>query len=219
MNTGLPAGQLVASNNETVAIECWQNGDYLVTADKGLTKKLTVKDLPEPVTIKGDWIVKFDPKWGAPEQIIFPELICWTDHTNEGIKYYSGTGTYQKTIPVASGWLAPERKVYIDLGDLRDVAELFVNGKSAGVLWKPPFRADITALLKAGNNELKIEVVNLWINRLTGDMNLPENERLTKTNIRSDGATPKVPREPWHVERSGLFGPVQLLFSRKAEIK
>jgi hypothetical protein len=187
---------------------------FVVFTDRietGLQKRYSIKDLAEPFTVKGEWTVKFDPKWGAPEEIKIPELISWTDHASDGVKYFSGTGTYFKTINVSADWLDPGHLVNIDLGNVRELAEVFVNGQSAGVLWKPPFRADITSLLKAGKNELKIEVINLWINRLTGDMNLPDDQKFTKTNIRSDGATPKVKAEPWHVEPSGLLGPVKLL--------
>ena len=184
---------------------------FIDRADAGLQKNFDVKDLAEPLTLKGDWTVKFDSKWGAPEEIKLPELISWTDHASDGVKYYSGTGTYFKTINVSANWLEPGHFVNIDLGNVRELAEIFVNGQSAGVLWKPPFRTEITSLLKAGKNELKIEVVNLWINRLTGDIKLPDNQKYTKTNIRSDGATPKVKAEPWHVEPSGLLGPVRLI--------
>ena len=113
---------------------------------------------------------------GAPPQIKLPKLISWTDHENEGVKYYSGAGFYTKTLNVPADRLASGRKVHLDLGDVRELAEVFVNGKSAGILWKPPYRADITSLVKAGANELKIEVMNMWINRLTGDQGLPAEE-------------------------------------------
>jgi len=211
INTGLPNGQDLSLNQKTEAIHCWQNGDYLLTNSKGQTKKYSIKDLADPLTLKGDWTVKFDPKWGAPEEIKIPELISWTEHANEGVKYYSGTGTYLKTINISADWLGQGHIVDLDLGDVRELAEVYVNGQSAGVLWKPPFRVDITALLKAGKNELKIEVVNLWVNRLSGDMNLPDDQKFTKTNIHSDGATPKVKAEPWHIQTSGLLGPVRLI--------
>jgi hypothetical protein len=92
-NTGLPYGQLQALSQKTAAIRCWQNGDYLLTNSKGHTKNYTIKALAKQLTLKGDWTVKFDPKWGAPEMIKLPELISWTDHANDGVKYYSGTGT------------------------------------------------------------------------------------------------------------------------------
>ena len=109
--------------------------------------------------------------------------------------------------------------MHLDLGDVRELAEIYVNGRSAGVLWKPPFRADVTPFLKSGVNVLKIEVMNLWINRLSGDMNLTPDERYTRTNISSDGATRKVPAEPWHVHPAGLLGPVRLLPSVQVQVK
>ena len=99
--------------------------------------------------------------------------------------------------------------MHLDLGDVRELAEVFVNGKSAGVLWKTPFRADITALVKPGVNKLKIEVMNLWINRLSGDMKLPVEKRFCRTNmtsIRDRGGD-----EPWRIQPAGLLGPVRLL--------
>ena len=179
--------------------------------DAGQQEKYILKALAEPLPLKGDWTVKFDPKWGAPEAINIPELISWTEHASDGVKYYSGTGTYLKTINIPADWLGQGHLVDLDLGDVRELAEVFVNGQSAGVLWKPPFRADITSFLKAGKNELKIEVINLWINRLSGDMNLPDDQKFTRTNIRSDGSTPKVKAEPWHIQTSGLLGPVRII--------
>ncbi|MBK7437541.1 MAG: hypothetical protein IPI77_12200 [Saprospiraceae bacterium] len=142
---------------------------------------------------------------------MLPKLISWTDNADEGVKYYSGSGFYNKIIYVPEDWLGSGRSVYLDLGEVRELAEVFVNDRSAGVLWKPPFSTEITSFLKPGSNVLKIEVMNLWINRLTGDENLPDDKKFTRTNIRSDGSTPKVKAEPWHVEPAGLLGPVRLI--------
>jgi len=107
----------------------------------------------------------------------------------------------------------------MDLGDVRELAEIFVNGESAGVVWKPPFRADISSFLKPGKNELKIEVLNLWINRLSGDMKLPDHGKFTSSNIESDGSTRYSPAEPWHEETAGLLGPVRLLPSATVSVQ
>jgi hypothetical protein len=173
------------------------------------TAEMNDATLPAPLTLTGEWKVAFDPKWGAPAQITLPELISWTDHEDEGVKYYSGAGLYTKTLDLPADWLASGRRVHLDLGDVRDLAEVFVNGSSAGVLWKPPFRADITSLLKPGANRLKIEVMNMWINRLAGDQDLPAEKRFTRTNITFDGyrGTPGT----WQVQPAGLLGPVRLL--------
>jgi len=208
----LPKEQVVAVTDNKATIQCWQNGTYQLTGSDG-QEEVSIADLPAPRLLEGDWIVEFDPDWGAPAELRLPELISWTEHADEGIKYYSGTGSYYKTFDVPEEWLGSERHVHLDLGDVHELAEIFVNGESAGVLWKPPFRADITPLLKPGNNELKIEVMNLWINRLAGDMDLPEDLRFTRSNIKSDYETYYSPAEPWHEETSGLLGPVRLLSS------
>lgn len=218
-NQDIPAEQVVEIKNDSVTVQLWQNGHYLLTGNKGQNQKINITNISAPEIIDADWIVEFDTVWGAPAKVKLPGLVSWTDHTDEGVRYYSGTGVYNKSFFVPSEWLGSGRHVHLDLGDVREVAEIYVNDRSAGVVWKPPFRVDITSFLKPGTNVLKIEVMNLWINRLTGDMNLPENERFTKTNIRSDGATPKVPAEPWHTEPAGLLGPVRLLPSAHISVK
>jgi hypothetical protein len=162
--------------------------------------------IPEPQPVEGPWTVAFDPAWGAPAEIEFPRLIPWTEHPDTGVKYYSGTGTYRKTIHVPADWLGPSQRVFLDLGEVRELAEAFINGQSAGVLWQPPFRVDATEWVRPGGNELKIEVMNLWINRLVGDQSLPPEKRLTRTNIRQG--------EGWEIQPAGLLGPVRLLPSR-----
>jgi hypothetical protein len=201
-DASLPAERVVEMGVTSTTIQCFQNGQYLLTDSKGQTKEVKVDNLPAPLILAGEWKVAFDPKWGAPAQIKLPKIISWTDHENEGVKYYSGAGFYTKTFNVPADWLAGGRRVYLDLGDVRELAEVSVNGKSAGVLWKPPFRADITSLVNSGANKLKIEVMNLWINRLSGDLKLPADKKFTRTNITSDS---------WRIQPAGLLGPVRLL--------
>lgn len=192
-----------ADITDTPAYRCFANGQYTFTGRGGRTKQVQIDRLPQPRMLEGEWTVSFDPQWGAPAQIKLPKLLSWTDHENEGVKYYSGTGVYTKTLEVPRNWLDANRRVCLDLGDVRDVAEVFVNGKSAGILWKPPYRADITALVKPGTNTLKIEVMNLWINRLVGDKDLPAEKQLTRTNIRRG--------QDWEIQPAGLLGPVRLM--------
>ena len=173
-----------------------------------LPEKVTSKP-PAPVTLDGPWKVSFDPAWGAPAEVVFPELISWTDHPEHGVKYYSGTATYHRTLELPADWRASGHRIHLDLGEVREMAEVFVNGKPAGILWKPPFRTEVTPLLKPGVNELRIEVVNLWINRLAGDADMPTDRRLTRTNIVSDRSQSKP--EPWQPLRSGLLGPVRIV--------
>ena len=155
--------------------------------------------------ITGAWTVHFDPKWGGPESAQFDSLVSWPTRSEPGIKFYSGTAVYEKTFVVDDSKLKTQNpKIILDLGSVREIAEVKVNGKSCGTLWCPPWRVDVTDAVKAGENTLQIEVVNFWPNRLIGDASLPVTERLTRTNIRK--LTSKTPLEP-----AGLLGPVQLL--------
>ena len=206
-----------SSSIDTDSYQCFQNGTYTLTGVKGRKKQVKVGTLAAPKTIEGEWTVNFDPEWGAPAEVKLPKLISWTEHQNEGVRYYSGAGFYSKTIDVPADWLTAGRKVHLDLGDVRDVAEVFVNGKSAGIFWKFPYRADITALVKPGSNQLKIEVMNLWINRLVGDKLLPPERKFTRTNITSyRNRTSSVPSA---IQPAGLLGPVQLLPSVEVYLK
>ncbi len=162
--------------------------------------------------VSGPWKVNFPEGWGAPVEVSFAQLISWTDSDVDGIKYFSGTAAYNKTISIDK----PDegKKVSIDLGEFRDVAEVYVNGQSAGILWKKPHVLDITKLVKPGNNELKIEIVNMWINRLTGDMLSEPEDRYCRTNH------PYVIKDNWagggdetySIQTSGLLGPVRLVY-------
>ena len=152
--------------------------------------------------LTGPWTVAFDPKWGGPESAQFDSLVSWTTRAEPGIKYYSGTAVYRKDFEIPSN--AANRPVRIDLGNVRELAEVKVNGQSCGIVWAPPFQVDITRALKPGVNHLEVEVVNFWPNRIIGDQTLTESRRLTRTNIRK--LTAKTPLMP-----SGLMGPVRLL--------
>jgi hypothetical protein len=146
----------------------------LKTAD-GRTQQFNVGPLPKPLEISGPWEVQFAPGWGAPEKATFDTLISWSDHPNPGIKYFSGAATYRKSFGLPSEQLAKDRRLYLDLGRVEVVAEVKLNAHELGILWKPPFRVEITGAAKAGRNVLEIRVTNLWINRQIGDEQLPED--------------------------------------------
>ena len=155
--------------------------------------------------ISGAWTVHFDPKWGGPETAQFDLLVSWPTRSEPSIKFYSGTAVYEKSFTVDDSKLKTNNsKLLLDLGNVRELAEVKVNGKSCGTVWCPPWRVDVTSAVQSGENKLQIEVVNFWPNRIIGDANLPVAQRLTRTNIRK--LTAKTPLEP-----AGLFGPVTLL--------
>ena len=196
-----------------IHIRAWEAGNYMVQFSSGATRQATVSSLPAPVTIEGPWNVSFQNGRLAPEGVtVFEELLSWPEHTEKGIRYFSGTAGYKKNILVSEDRLKDGMKAYLDLGNVKNVAEVIVNEKNLGVLWKSPFRVDITPALHEGDNELEIRITNLWPNRLIGDQNLPPHERVTWEFHRFyDEDSPLL--------ESGLLGPVRLLNCVEVETK
>jgi hypothetical protein len=153
----------------------WEPGQYALRTANGKQHSVNVAALPEPVAVAGPWDVKFAPNWGAPARIEFPKLISWSEHSDPGIRYFSGKATYRKDIQIPAAMLAGSCRLHLDLGEVQVIASVKLNGKVLGDLWKPPFRVDITEAARAGTNSLELMVVNLWPNRLIGDANLPED--------------------------------------------
>jgi hypothetical protein len=154
--------------------------------------------------IAGPWQVSFDPKWGGPQQVAFDKLDDWSKRPEDGIKYYSGIASYKKTFNLPQAVSQnPRPRIFLDLGTVKNVARVKLNGRDLVVVWTAPWRLEVTAAIHPGANELEIEVANLWPNRLIGDAGLPKEKRLTETNVqtydRSAGLLP-----------SGLLGPVTL---------
>ncbi|HEY5912161.1 MAG TPA: glycosyl hydrolase [Verrucomicrobiae bacterium] len=153
--------------------------------------------------INGPWTVEFDTKWGGPASVQFDQLVSWTARAEPGIKYYSGAATYRKQFDFPQA-AESARPLWLDLGNLRELAEVRLNGKSLGIVWAPPFRVEISGLIRPKSNRIEIEVVNFWPNRIIGDQFLPADRRFTRTNIR------KLTKGTALME-SGLLGPVRIL--------
>ncbi|MGE4434305.1 MAG: glycosyl hydrolase [Bacteroidales bacterium] len=126
-------------------------------------------------TITGAWDVYFDEKFGGPGNVVFDNLLDWTQSSDPKIKYYSGTAIYKKTVSLRQS----NERAFIDLGDPGFVARVFVNAKEVGVVWCSPWNADITEYLLNGDNEIEIHVANSLMNRMIYDASLPENQRIT----------------------------------------
>jgi hypothetical protein len=137
------------------------------------------KDL---VTLAGPWDVSFDSTWGGPKTVTFEQLEDWSKHSEDGIRYYSGTATYRKTFDLPHAVQGP---LYLDLGEVKNLAQVRLNGKDLGVVWTAPWRVAIDDAAREKGNELEIEVVNLWPNRLIGDGKLPSHMRRTVTNVQT----------------------------------
>ena len=125
------------------------------------------------VTVGGPWQVELEPAVGAKKQIELPELKSLSESTDTAVKYFSGTATYHTTVNVAATLLGEGKRVELDLGDVRDLVTVRVNGKTNGVIWHPPFVRDITSALQPGQNTLELAVANTWHNRLVGDEQFP----------------------------------------------
>ena len=155
-------------------------------------------------SVTGPWEVSFDPQWGGPAAVTFGSLVDWTSRAEPGIKYYSGKAVYRKTISLASGAMTPGGKYYLDLGLVKNLARVRLNGRDLGVVWCYPWRVNISDAIRAGDNQLEIEVADLWPNRLIGDQSLPTEKRFTW-----------VSRNPFNSKSkllpSGLLGPVTIL--------
>lgn len=163
------------------------------------------KSVIEQLTaIAGPWEVSFPAGAGAPEKAVFSNLHSWTANEDEGIKYFSGTAVYKNTVKVPGAWLKSGVKLYLDLGNVADMAEVTVNGNNAGLLWTSPFRTDISGLLKKGVNVIEIRITNQWTNRLIGDQKAPAANKVLNSQVMVWGRNP--------VE-SGLLGPVTILKS------
>ncbi len=121
-------------------------------------------------TLEGPWNVSFDTVWGGPDHIVFNELADWSERPEEGIRYYSGQAVYTKSFDLPENQsINTELDYFLDLGVLKNLGRVKVNGHDLGILWTAPWQVNITGLLKEKGNQLEVEVVNLWINRLIGD--------------------------------------------------
>lgn len=198
-----------SGDRTSLPLEFAPYGSIFVIFDKKIPatrngKARTNKEVLMPLArITGPWTVHFDPKWGGPASVKFPKLVDWTHCEEKGIKYYSGTATYFKTLQLN---VRRGQRLFLDLGDVKDVAEVRLNEKKIGIVWTRPYRVEITSAVHAGENSLEIDVVNLWPNRMIGDGFLPPDKRYTSTNIQIYYEHKQQKLLP-----SGLLGPVTVL--------
>jgi hypothetical protein len=120
--------------------------------------------------IDGPWDVSFEMGGGAPQHIRFASLTSWAESSDPRIKYCSGAAIYDRRFDILPHRGAHRQCLELDLGEVRDLAEVRVNGKLVGTPWHPPYRVDITAVARIGANTLSVKVVNTWVNRLIGDL-------------------------------------------------
>lgn len=182
-------------------------------SDQGISLRDQQNSVAEPVeattiqNVTSTWQVHFDQKNGGTADEEFPELVSWTRKENPIVKYFSGTAIYKTTVTIDSTQLATSARIFIDLGVVKNIADLSINGTPAGVLWKAPFRtADIKPLLKEGDNLLEIKITNVWRNRMIGDVQPGEKHPVTAIRRFYKSTDKLLP--------SGLLGPVRIIGNR-----
>lgn len=182
---------------DTIRIDC-------LPFAKTAVQKSSEQQLSVLQTVGSSWNVHFEQKNGGTADKVFSELRSWTEEENPVVKYFSGTAVYSTTLELDSKALASDGRIFMDLGTVKNIAEVTVNGSEAGVLWKAPFRTgDIRHLLKEGENHLEIKVTNLWRNRMIGDVQSDEKHPVTAIRRFYKAGDKLLP--------SGLLGPVVIV--------
>jgi hypothetical protein len=230
-----PPIDLLAGPNRGFAAEVREPGSYAFKTADGIIHRIEAPTIPTALTLAGPWEVHFAPGGGAPDHLSLNALNSWSVSPDQGVKYYSGAATYTKTVSIPPALLAANRGLWLDLGRVEVMAEVRLNGHDLGILWKPPYRVDISEAAKAGDNTLEIKVVNLWINRQIGDEFLPEDsERNPEGTLKvwpqwlMEGAASPAKRQTftswrlWHKTdapvESGLLGPVRIVPTLKLAV-
>lgn len=203
--TSEPVSFKIADGRTTVPLDLEPWGSVFVVFRKSTSttgRDVSAGEKKEVATLDGSWKVSFQPDRGAPASITLDQLTSWSDNSDPGVKYFSGTGTYNKTFDVSATSLGKGSQVWIDLGDVKNLAEVTINGKSVGIVWHAPYRVNVTSALKTGSNELIVKVTNAWVNRLIGDQQ-PGAQTYTFADVKPYRANSPL-------LSSGLLGPVSV---------
>jgi hypothetical protein len=192
-----------------------RTGRWMLQSRSGRSRPLAVTSLPDPVVLEGPWKVRFAERVPAPVQLTLDTLRSWTEEADPAVKYYSGTALYTTGFTLDHALSSGSYRLFLDLGEVHDLAEVRLNGQTLGVLWKPPFTMDITATARAGKNQLELAVTNTWRNRLIGDYGKPPNERPTFVVPMLRKGKPWLPGDPATTSGvtllpAGLLGPVRV---------
>lgn len=228
----LTRGGASPTQGNTIQATVAKNGTYTIPLNSGKIWQIKVEDIPEPYPIDGSWEVSFNEESGYGGRETFDELIDWSVHPKDSIKYYSGTATYSTTFDLPQEFVGDDVKTVLDLGEVNIVAEVALNGQDVSVLWMPPFRTDITQYLKSGTNSLEVKLTNQWSNRLIGDERYSANDGgyelgphratdltmpawYTNNEPRPEGKRTTFTTAPFYdkddpLMPSGLLGPVRL---------
>jgi hypothetical protein len=219
---------LTLDRNGRLQVRAEKGGSLALKYSDGSEEKIDVEKAPAATEIAGPWSVRFAPGGGAPETAVFEKLASWSEHPDPGVRYYSGEAVYSKTFTLPEDAVGKNKGISIDLGGVEIMAEVKLNGKNLGIVWKPPYRVDATAAIRSGGNVLEVRVANLLVNRQIGDEFLPEDsDRNPDGTLKSWPAwvqqgkpspTGRVTFTSWRLwgktdalRPSGLIGPVTLM--------
>jgi hypothetical protein len=146
------------------------------TRSKAAEHKKDFPDEQQVLTLEGSWTAAFDTVWGGPEKVVFESLADWTKRPEEGIRHYSGIATYFKTFDLPESYKSVKgAALFLNLGIVKNMARVRLNGKDLGVIWTSPWQVNISGAVKNKGNKLEIEIANLWANRLIGDEAFPDD--------------------------------------------
>jgi len=185
------------------------DADLTCDLQYGFYHEKKTDNLPEPIDITEKWNVSFNTEMGGPKSYQLEKLTSWSDIDVDGIKYYSGTAIYSKEFTVKENSLSKGIEAFVVFEDIQEAAHVFVNGKDCGIVWAPPYKAEITKYLRTGLNHITVKVVNTWNNRIVGDLRNPDKKQYTNTNIKYkfNADSPLL--------KSGLMGKAKIFFTAR----
>ncbi len=206
-----PVSYNMSAGRTTVPLRLEPWGSVFIVFRKNATEISRV--IPEPAprelaTLADPWKIEFQPDRGAPASVTMDKLISWTESPDPGVKYFSGSAAYTTSLHAERHWFKPRDQQWLDLGEVKELAAITVNGKELGIVWHAPFRVNLTGVLKPGENRIIVKVTNTWVNRLIGDQQPDATVKYTFADVKPYSA--KSTLKP-----SGLLGPVRLLAIEK----
>lgn len=226
----LPPCPVTLTEDGRPKLDATEAGNYEFRMASGKVLRAQAGPVAPPIAIRGPWDLSFPPGWGAPDQVRLNTLISWSAHPDPGVRFFSGTARYAKRFDMPADQFAAQRHWFLDLGVVEVIAVVKLNGQDLGVLWKPPFRTELTPHLRPGENLIEIQVINRWPNRLIGDEQMPADCRWVEDAVdqplaewpswlqagerRPSGRFTFTTWKHWRKDSSllpsGLLGPVQL---------
>ena len=176
---------------------------FIVTSDRMPEGLATREYRPDESVsrIEGPWSIFFDPDLGGCGTIVSDTLFDWSEHGDPRIRFYSGTAVYESSFTAAA---TEGRRLLLRFPHLESMAEVAINGRTAGTVWCSPWELDISDFVREGGNSLTIRVTNSLANRIIGDYGKPAEQRITWATTPIFG-----PDEP--LRESGIIGEIQLI--------